>query len=348
MSRCSAFLSFLLLLPLLLAPSPTSAQSEGDVRLAGAPSHPTIGRLEIYWHGEWSTFCGLSTGGAQAACRQMGFLDFVQYKPLYKVDKSAVNISEASPDTPISIDYTKCNRTFTNGLLHVLRCGYSTKPDSSCNHSNDTVLKCEPTSLWTHPYDTQVRLNTTGSATNDTHSISSGILEIFVKDKWGNVCANEFTQASADSACRQMGYTNALTNTSVSQGSTSTVWLDKVTCGEERSCNCLSGCFTGKTPTTPTTCPKGQFVNITCTYDVDIQDKVPAGSQNACDVDNGNEASCTGTGHGGDSSSPLAPGAVGAIVVVVFLLVVGMVVMGGALYWVIMSRRRGSYDVIKN
>ena len=324
-TRSSKVLSLLFITLLTTqSPCPTSAQSEGDVRLAdGPPTAANVGRLEIFWQGKWSTFCGLSTGGAQAACRQLGFLDFVLYKPLNKVNPN-LNITEASPDTPIAIDYTECERSFAKGLLHVLRCGYSTEVASDCSHENDMVLQCQTTPLWTHPYETQVRLgNTSGSA------LSSGTLEIFMEGKWGNVCGNKFSQAAADSACRQMGYTDAQTFKTTQHGSQEVVWLDNVSCDKVKgSCDCLTGCL-DKLPTTPTSCPSMRFVRITCMYDVTIDDKVPAGSQDICE---NRQTACNGPqGPSGGNSNKLSSGDIAGVVVGclvgVALLVIGVLVV---------------------
>ena len=57
-------------------------------------------------------------------------------------------------------------------------------------------------SLTAPPYDTQVRLI-------DGAYPSSGILEVYLNNQWGTVCYDEFTSSAADTACRQLGYTNS-------------------------------------------------------------------------------------------------------------------------------------------
>ena len=58
----------------------TGAQQNGDIRLEGDTL--TRGRLEIYLEGRWGTICYNSfssqRGVAQAACRQLGYNDFVK------------------------------------------------------------------------------------------------------------------------------------------------------------------------------------------------------------------------------------------------------------------------------
>ena len=55
-----------------------------------------------------------------------------------------------------------------------------------------------------NPYSGQIRLY------NDTSYLkSSGILYLYYDNEWLPVCARSLKQNAADSACRQLGYTNA-------------------------------------------------------------------------------------------------------------------------------------------
>ena len=261
-----------MVLTLTVLLSPIASQSEGDVRLADGYTTviANVGRLEIYFNSRWGTFCGLSVGGAQAACMQMGFYEVLEYDPWYMTSK---RVPSAEPDTPITISTTFCDRIFWGDVRHVLRCGYSTNVPSSCNHTTDIVIGCSTMSLWKYPYDMEVRLNRSGDVS------SSGTLEIYHNNVWGNICINNFTMMSADSACRQMGYTSA-SSYSASQASTNTVWLDQVSC--IHSCDCLAGCFSDF-PKTPTVCSGDLgFVQVQCTYNVQIQDKYSSGTEDIC------------------------------------------------------------------
>ena len=55
-----------------------------------------------------------------------------------------------------------------------------------------------------NPYNGQIYLS------NDSYLNSSGILYLYYDNEWLPVCARSFNQYAADSACRQLGYTNAL------------------------------------------------------------------------------------------------------------------------------------------
>ena len=279
-----------------------STQSEGDVRLTGGSSS-YFGRLDIFWKGKWSTFCGISSGGAQAACRQLGYFDFIRYMPLDRVNPNW-KIPQADRDVPIAIDSTSCEYSWAKGLLHILRCGYSTDISSNCNHTNDIVLICDGSSLWQHPYNTQVRLNFT------TYP-SQGILEIYLNQQWGNICDTNFNQYAGDSACRQMGYTKAKTITGTSP-STDIVWLSDVTC-KSSSYQCLNHCF--KTPSSTTSCSSNKYVSIQCTYDVAIANKATSGSEDICTANSG----------GGDSN--IGTIVVAVIAVVAFLIIIVTVVV---------------------
>ena len=256
-----------------------STETTGDIRLVGQ-SNSNLGRLEIYWKGRWSTFCGanknsFTRGAAQAACRQLGYLDAFRFDTVSKL-----NFSKASADTPIAFGMVNCVYNFALGALHILRCTTSEQVPTECSHDNDIGLACEPVSLWQHPYNTQVRL----SPIKTPSYTSAGKLEIFVADKWGSVCflQGEIDQRAADSACRQMGYTNAesYNGTGVSSSSDEITWLNKLSCGAE-SKMCVRCCPGFTLPNSPTSCTSNLYAYIQCTFDKS-QSHYSAGSQDVC------------------------------------------------------------------
>ena len=142
---------------------------------------------------------------------------------------------------------------------------------SLCNHNSDIVILCSNLSLWGNPYETEVRLS------NNTF-ISSGILEIYFHNEWGNVCGEEFNKGAADSTCRQMGYTGSSSFSVHSDSSTPITWLPGASCNT--SCSCFSSCFESA-HLKNYTCEDTNFVHLTCIYDVSAYDMQP-GSKGKC------------------------------------------------------------------
>ena len=65
-----------------------------------------------------------------------------------------------------------------------------------CNHESDVILSCLT--------EGTVRLVSTGG--DDTLFSSSGRLEVYIDGLWGTVCANGFTNVSANVVCEQLGF----------------------------------------------------------------------------------------------------------------------------------------------
>ena len=69
--------------------SDVAAQNNGDIRLVdnNNNSQSGSGRLEIYLNNVWGTVCSdtISTGAAQAACRQLGYSDYQRVDEVAKL-----------------------------------------------------------------------------------------------------------------------------------------------------------------------------------------------------------------------------------------------------------------------
>ena len=295
----------------------TSSQSNGDVRLVGG-RNSYEGRLEIFLKGKWGTFCGTNNtkftrGAAEAACKQLGYNDQIEYGSI-----NLLNFPEASSDTPILIGMVDCDYRFALGQLHILRCNISEEVSPSCSQDTAIGVRCEHVSRWipSQTYNTAVRLS------NTTEYASSGVLEIYLNKVWGNVCvlpesSTGFNQHAADSACRQLGYTNAAKYHTNSQSSQSTVWLDGINCGSTTSCNCLNRCFS--IPTSPfVLCDDDSFVYIECTFDLSLKDSATSGNALSCGESTGGK--CSGPGGGGEDGHHISRGALAGIIIAVCLL----------------------------
>lgn len=292
-----------LFLALLLHSMQTLAQSNGDVRLVGGSHAVYKGRLEIFLNGKWGTFCGsdstkFSRGAAEAACKQLGYLDQNGFGSVNQLGYPA-----ADPGTPMHIGSANCDYSFGIGELHILRCDISEVMSPDCSQSTAIGVRCLDVSLWipSQNYNGAVRTS------NITKYTSSGVLEIYLNKAWGNVCGSAFNQLAADSACRQMGYTNAARYDTNSQNSQDTVWLDGVTCHSGTSCACLNRCF--ESPDFPAACSKGSYIYISCMFDVSIKDVATTGNIDVCSE----PGKCTGPISGGGNESSIS-GEVGWII----------------------------------
>ena len=330
-----------------------SAQSNGDVRLVDGP-RPYEGRLEIFLQGKWGTFCGsdkskFSRGAAVAACKQLGYDDQDGSGSVNQLDYA----KEAPSGTPMHIGSAYCDYSFAVGELHILRCDISEQlSPSECAQSKAIGLRCNNVSLWipSQSYGGAVRTSSSLS-----HQITSkGVLEVYLNEVWGNVCgASGFDQQAADSACRQMGYTNAASFRTDSAKSQATVWLNGVTCGGATSCDCLSRCYDA--PNSPSlTCGKDNSVYIECTFDLSLKTLATSGNIDVCT--NGRKGKCSGPksggggGGGGHQTQSLSPGAIAGIVVgVCAFCAVTLVVVTAAIVSVLYRwRKSASYDKIVN
>ena len=266
---------------ILLLAEIAAALTEGDVRLVRQPNFtaPIAGRLDIYLKGKWSTFCGISESGMETVCRQLGFSEMWKYGNYSQANHSL--IPRASEDMPIAIAGTNCP---TAGYDHILRCSYSTDT-SHCTHDQDIYVWCWP---MIYSYRTRVRLHSDISLSrNVTQSSSSGALEIFLEDKWGDVCYTpKVNKQAADLVCRQMGYTNAKTYNITSKKSSTLTWLNGIHCGRSAQCgnptNCLSSCFKYPDSTVKDNICSGGYLYIQCVFNASKASTALAGNEITC------------------------------------------------------------------
>ena len=194
----------------------------------------------------------------------------------------------ANDSTPVLLGASNCiPSNYDLGAMHILRCleFEDSYTDAPCTHDNDIIIQCYDQPLNAEGYDTQLFLNS--DALKSTYR-SSGVLEIYSSISqsgafagWRNICGNKFDQNAANSACRQLGYTGALSySTHANHSRDKDIWLDGATCGDN-AYSCLDHCFCYPQPRsfTAVQCDPHKVVALTCTYDLDDEDENDPGSR---------------------------------------------------------------------
>lgn len=243
------------------------AQSHGDVRLVGSKSN-NLGRVQVFFRSQWSTICDRNyAGGADTVCYQLNHTHSSRAHPgtstklmnesLKKVGMP--QIDHVTSDMPIAMMDLDCGAIYSTPLVttHILQCTYkSLENGSACSHDDDLAVFCdlEPEK----PYNSEVRL--VGG-----NFSSIGTLEVYLEKQWGNVCFQGFQQTTANTVCRQLGYTHAQHFIEMKNSTAGVVWLKDITCKIPQPC--LNGCF-GKHKLNPTTtCPDGAYVALQCSFE---------------------------------------------------------------------------------
>lgn len=252
----------------------------GDIRLSD--SYSTIeGRMEIYvqsnygsgqdYGGTWGTVCGdkFSMTEAHVACRQLGYRSAAGWDFAKNTAFGAGNDSR-----PVAISGLRCNK---RTQLHTLRCNYDDLGTSSsaCSHDQDVAVFCNSVRLSEHPYHGQVRL-----MNSNTSRSSYGRVEIYQGNEWGSVCGRDINQVAADTVCRQLGYTGAISTQEAYPGS-GVVWSVEMQC--ESSKACLSACFRQHHKWTHD-CNHTYDVAVQCTFDLSEVVTNTAGNKKLCQI----------------------------------------------------------------
>lgn len=217
-------------------------------------------------------------------CRQLGYL----FSDETGQASDFPDIPLAENSTQILVASMSCHPDI--GAMHILCCvefedssfdAYFVS-NSLCTHNQDVILQCSDRPLTAEGYDTQLHLN--------SHALKSpypsvGVLEIYSSKSqagalagWHNICGTKFDKNTANSACRQLGYTGALlhsTQANHDHSRNTVIWLDGVTCGAKAH-NCLDSCFCYPRTLTAVQCDPHSVVSLSCVYDLDEADTTTA------------------------------------------------------------------------
>ena len=285
------FVILMVLLTPQIIPLLVMAQNKGDIRLIGMDSRAQ-GRVEVFYNNEWGTICDYNyEGAASTICYQLNFTsppsshDGRSVKELSKSPKSRkVKLVNISDDVPIHFRDVDCGPIYSNpqSVIHLLRCNYvELDLNTKCTHFDDLVVFCEfREEYYENPYPSEVRLVKSGNDGGNITFVSTGTLEIYLNNRWGNVCYMNFSNTAANTTCQQLGYTHAIDISWTNVRTTDMVWFDKVSCGS-KSYSCLNSCFE-QANMKNTTCIDGHYAVLTCSFDPKLMPKSISGNPTMC------------------------------------------------------------------
>uniref|UniRef100_W5M9F2 SRCR domain-containing protein n=1 Tax=Lepisosteus oculatus TaxID=7918 RepID=W5M9F2_LEPOC len=140
------------------------------------------GRVEVFHKGQWGTVCdrNWNSEAARVVCREVGCGD--------RVSAVAVHNAHFGEGTGTSYVHGHCNGDEPS----LLSCGLRDRGYSSCGHTEDAGVDC-------------VGLCKKSNSSVKTPQSCSGRLEVFLSNKWGTVCDDNWDKAAAEVVCRQMG-----------------------------------------------------------------------------------------------------------------------------------------------
>ena len=345
------FLSWWMLLSIsAIIFSCVKALNNGDIRLVGNETIPYQGRLEIFLNKTWGTICAKHSPNlrsvADTACRQLRFKSAFAYGTVeelsYPVAPAGTPIHIESIDCPFS--ETICSQDY---LQHVLRCKVSQLMDPSiCTHDHDIAVYCYPESILSqsYTYGSQIALYAIAPYEPPVNvSLSSGVVGIFFhrSAQPGFICGIGLDQNVADTTCRQLGYTNALSFNASIHTTKQTVWDTGLNC-KSQSYSCLNSCFS-KEPTNHTTC--SSVVAVSCEFQLALKDNNLSGSPIQCDTAD----RCNGRPTNSPSSSPNVNSIIIVVVVIVaitvaFTVAIAVVFITLLLYF--LYRKRNLYKPV--
>ncbi|CAH3104906.1 unnamed protein product [Porites lobata] len=159
-------------------------QNFSDVRLLdGGDFTHHKGRVEIYYNGSWGTVCddGWDLADANVVCRQLGFEGALKATKLAAFGEGTGKIW---------MTYVRC----TGSESALRECRHSGVGGYSfCGHYEDAGVVCNYAARLVHK-----------------QSHSEGLVQVYYRDVWHWVCADQWDKQDADVACRMMDFEGSL------------------------------------------------------------------------------------------------------------------------------------------
>ncbi|XP_030844521.1 deleted in malignant brain tumors 1 protein isoform X3 [Strongylocentrotus purpuratus] len=225
------------ILSLLLCLGVASAYSNFDVRLVGTGSNEWMGRVEVFYNGEWGTVCDDYWGleDAKVVCRQLGYTG--------GASGFTIGAEFGQGSEKIFLDDVRCDGTENR----ITNCTYllNTVGGTNCRHSEDSGVKCQGPRSTDEVVpavvvpavvvpdvvvrDGDVRLAGAGSSANQ------GRVEVYDNGQWGTVCNDLWDIRNALVVCRQLGFRGATSSRDQFGQGTGPILLDNVECGGDET-----------------------------------------------------------------------------------------------------------------
>ncbi|XP_028411924.1 deleted in malignant brain tumors 1 protein-like isoform X2 [Dendronephthya gigantea] len=191
------------------------------VRLQGPLDVYGIGRVEVFYNGQWGTICddAWDMNAAKVVCRQLGYSSAFRYLQGGQV---------SSGTGPILLDDVSCNGTEQN----LASCSHRGWGNHDCTHSEDAGVEC----LIEADAD---NISQTLRLKGPLSANGTGRVEVFHNRLWGTICDDAWDIKDARVVCRQLGYPDAVRSLGAGQvppGFHGNIWLSHVNCtGREQN-----------------------------------------------------------------------------------------------------------------
>ncbi|KAM6997785.1 neurotrypsin [Tautogolabrus adspersus] len=202
----------------------------GEARLVGGSSGKS-GRVEVYLNGQWGAVCDThwTYFDASVVCRQLGLGEIGE----------VLHSSNFGPASIFHFERLGCR----GNEKSLLECQSRKYLVNDCHHGNEAGLVCA------EPEGVGIPLRLVGGVEE-----FEGRVEVYRDGRWGTVCDDQWDDADAEVACRQLGLrgvAKAWSWAHFGPGS-GPIWLDGVQCsGNEYSLD---------------ECPRNEWQQHTCQH----------------------------------------------------------------------------------